>query len=50
MKSVFKVGSRANIHLTSDKRVFGEIVSANDEFVEILELNGVEICEFTSKH
>ena len=37
MKSVFKVGSRANIHLTSDKRIFGEIVSASDEFVEILE-------------
>jgi hypothetical protein len=37
MKSVFKVGSRANIHRTSDKRVFGEIVSATDEFVEILE-------------
>jgi hypothetical protein len=37
MKSVFKVGSRANIHLTSDKRVFGEIVSTTDEFVEVLE-------------
>ncbi len=37
MKSVFTVGSRANIHLTSDKRVFGEVVSINDEFVEVLE-------------
>ena len=37
MRSVLKVGSRANIHLTSDKRVFGEIVSATDEYVEILE-------------
>ena len=37
MKSVFIVGSRANIHLTSDKRVFGEIVSITDEFVEVLE-------------
>jgi hypothetical protein len=37
MKSIFKVGSRANVHLTSDKRIFGEIVSATDEFVEVRE-------------